>query len=370
MKRLIIIPLCFAALCACGSRSGADNTDNKLLVTEGEHIIVADDSPLLQAIRIKQAEVAEYRATFTASGVVQPVSSQYAEIASPFAGRIVKSFVRLGQKVSAGSPVFEISSPAFSEAGKACYQAKQEMDLALKTLNRERDLLANHVGAAKDTEEAEANYELKKKDYEQALAALNVYRTRPEDAAPGQPLIVRSPIDGEIVKDKIVIGQYIREDAEALAIVADLDKVWVSAHVKEKDLRRMNGVDKVEIRLTAVDEPVSGAIYHVSELLDEETRSAETLIECDNRRRLLKPFMYGAVHFTAKPERMVVVPHSAVLQREANRYVIVSEGKNKFRRASVTLASADNGEQTVIRSGINAGDRIVVQGAYYFIDAQ
>ena len=49
---------------------------------------------------------------FTTSGVVQAIPSNYAEVASPVSGRITKSFVRLGQKVAPGSPIFEISAPA------------------------------------------------------------------------------------------------------------------------------------------------------------------------------------------------------------------------------------------------------------------
>ena len=123
-----------------------------------------------------------------------------------------------------GSPVFEISSPSFFETGKGYYQAKQEVwSCALKSLKkREKDLLQSKVGVQKELEEAEVNYELKKKDYENAVAALKVFQIEPEDLVLGQPLIVRSPIAGEIVTDRIVIGQYIKEDAEPVAVIANL----------------------------------------------------------------------------------------------------------------------------------------------------
>ena len=90
---------------------------------------------------------------------------------------MTRSFIRLGQKVDKGSPLFEISSPDFFETGKVYYQAKQEMELASKNLCREQDLYAHKVSAQKEVEEAEVNYELKKKDYENALAALKVFQT-------------------------------------------------------------------------------------------------------------------------------------------------------------------------------------------------
>ncbi|KAA6317835.1 Cation efflux system protein CusB, partial [termite gut metagenome] len=283
---------------------------------------------------------------------------------------IVKSFIRLGQKVSPGTPVFEINSPSFFDAGKAYYQAKQEMELALKSLNRERDLFANNVGVAKDVEEAEVTYELRKKDYENALAAVKVYQVDPDNMILGQPLVIRSPIAGEVVKDNMVIGQYIKEDAGALAVVADLDRIRVTAHVKEKDIDLIREVSDVEIHLIALpDMPVKGTIDYVSGLLDEATRSVEVIIECDNREHRMKPFMYGTVRFINTPTRAIIIPNSAVLQREDNHYVLVSEGKNRFRKAIVKVASAGE-NQTLVLSGIHEGDSIITEGAFYFIDAR
>jgi cobalt-zinc-cadmium efflux system membrane fusion protein len=369
MKKTIIY-LCLLSLCACGNRSGNDDTGNKPFAIEGNQITVADNSPVLQNIKIQSVETGDYQPAFTTSGVAQAIPSRYAEIASPFAGRIAKSFVKLGQKVSPGSPIFEISSPSFFETGKAYFQAKQEMELALKNLNRERDLLAHKVGVAKDFEEAEVNYELQKKEYENALAAMKVYQIDPDNATLGQPLIVRSPIAGEIVKDNIVIGQYIKEDADALAIVADLDKIWIKANVKEKDIPLISQIADIKINLPALpDTPVAGKIYYTGELLDEETRSVEIIIECENREHRIKPFMYGTVQFVNTPSQAVVVPNSAVLQDEESRYVIVSEGGNRFRKTNVTVASSDE-KQTIILSGINGGEQIVAEGAFYFIEAR
>ncbi|MDR0541737.1 MAG: efflux RND transporter periplasmic adaptor subunit [Dysgonamonadaceae bacterium] len=367
----IILPVVLLVLSACGSRSGSsDEASNRFFAVEGKQITVAENSPVLQRIKIQPVETGEYSASFSVSGTVKAIPSQYAEIAAPFAGRITRSFVRLGQKISSGSPVFEISSPDFLEAGKMYFQAKQEMDLALKNLNRERDLLANKAGVAKEAEEAEVNYEVKKKDFEQTLAALKVYQIDPDKMTLGQPLIVRSPVAGEIVKDQVVIGQYFREDAGPLAIVADLNKVWVTAHVKEKDIPFIRQIQDIRIHFPALpDTIIVGKLYYTSDMLDEETRSLEVIIECNNRDHQIKPFMYGTVDFTGSPAQAIIIPDSAVLQDEDNCYVIVSESVNRFRKTNVTLVPANETHSAVL-SGLKSGERIVTEGAFYFIDAR
>ncbi|MDR3093174.1 MAG: efflux RND transporter periplasmic adaptor subunit [Bacteroidales bacterium] len=365
----IILPICLLVFYSCGNKSGNNKLDNTQYTVEGAQFIIQENSPVLQNLKFQKVESEDYRSMFTASGTVRAIPTQYAEIATPFAGRIVKSFVHPGQKVSVGSPIFELSSPTFFEIGKTYHQEKEEMELALKNLNREKDLLKNDVGVVKDVEAAEANYELKKKDYEQALAAIKVYQIDPDDRLFGQPLIVRSPIAGEVLKNAVVMGQYIREDADPLVIVADLNKVWVVAHVKEKDIHQLQNIADVEISLSALpnNAPVKGKIYYVSEMLDAETRSVEVIIECDNRDRQIKPFMYAAVKITSAPVRAIVIPNAAVLQDEDNRYVVVSEGQNRFRKANVKIIATDE-KQTVVQSGINADDTIVTEGAFYFID--
>ncbi|GHU83398.1 cation efflux system protein [Bacteroidia bacterium] len=372
MKNQILFSGILLALCACGNRTGNEQAEGKQFSLDGEYITVAKSSPVLQAIQIEPVESAEYQASVTTSGTVHAIPSRYAEIASPFAGRILKSYVHLGQKVAVGAPVFEISSPSFFEAGKVYYQSKQEMDLALKNLNRERDLLANRVGVAKALEEAEVNYELKKKDFEQAQAALAVFQIDPDDPTPGGgPLIIRSPISGEVVIDKILIGQYIREDANALAIVADLAKVWVSAHVMEKDIRFMDNIAHIDINFTAFpDKSYVGTIVHVGDMLEEDTRSTEVFIECDNSDLKLKHLMYATVTFTSEPSKAFRVPRSAVLQDEDGRYLVVSEGDNRFRKALITVAPNDKSDSVVVLTGVQSGESIVTKGAFYFIDAR
>ena len=186
----------------------------------------------------------------------------------------------------------------------------------------------------------------------------------------GQPLIVRSPIAGEIVTDRIVIGQYIKEDAEPVAVIANLSKVWVAAHVKEKDMGMIQTLDSVEVRLLAMpDQPFSGKIYHVSEMLDEDTRSVEVLIECDNSSRLMKPAMYGTVKLCDRSTEVIRIPTSAILQEEESAYVLLALGNNCYRKQKVSTSVTEDGK-TVILSGLTPGDTIVSTGAFYLLDAR
>jgi cobalt-zinc-cadmium efflux system membrane fusion protein len=301
--------------------------------------------------------------------VVKAIPNKYAQIASPFAGRIVRSFVKLGQHVSVNSPVFEISSPAYYEAGKAYYHAKQEMMLSEKQMKRQQDLLKHGVGVQKDVEEASVNYELTKRDYENCVASLKVFRVNPDELVLGQPLIVRSPIDGEIVKDDIVIGQYMKDDSAPIAIVAELSKVWVVGQVKEKDLHSIHESDEVDINVSGMPElDLKGKVYHISELLDEESRSLQVYVECDNRARNLKPGMYVTTQFAESTKNAILISNSSVLQMEGSSFVFVKLPGNKFLKRNIETAGTDN-DKAILKSGLKEDEQIVCQGGFYLLDA-
>ena len=59
---------------------------------------------------VKTAEFSDELAT---AGIVKAIPNKYAQIAAPFAGRITRSFVHLGQHVKKNEAIFEINSPDF-----------------------------------------------------------------------------------------------------------------------------------------------------------------------------------------------------------------------------------------------------------------
>jgi membrane fusion protein, heavy metal efflux system len=367
MNRLLIISLIVLAT-ACHTNSEKSSSANYSI--KGDTIIIPGTSNLKEKIKTTVVSATPYRHKRSASGIVKAIPNNYAQIASPFAGRILRSFVRLGQRVAVNAPIFEISAPSFFEAGKAYYQSKQEMQLAEKNLRRQQDLLKNGVGIQKDMEEADLVYERSKHDYENSIASLNVYHVNPAEMILGQPLIVRSPISGEVIADNIVIGQYVRDDAEPQALVAELSKVWVVGQLKEKDINSIHETDEVEIEAAGIPGLIMpGVVYHISEMLDETTRSVEVFIECANSGRNLKPGMYATVQFTEKADNSILIPASAVMQMEESSFVFVKSSGNSYSKRMIKTAGTDN-DLIILKSGLKADEEIVTEGAFYLLEAK
>lgn len=333
--------------------------------SKGDTVHIASNK-LIEKLKITEARILPYSKEIVTAGTVKAIPTQFAYVAPPFSGRVVKSCIKLGQQVQKGTPLFEISSPDFTAAQKDYFQARSSRELAQKDYRRKEDMMHNGVSSQKELEEAENILLVAEKEYENAVAALNVYQVDdPENMILGQPHIVRAPISGNVIENNIVTGQYLKDDTEPIAVVADLSKLWITAQVKEKDIRFINEGNELDIEVSALPGTrIKGTVYHVEEAVDEETRSIRVLSICDNKEGMLKLGMYTTVHFFSQPADMIHISEKALLQGEKDSYVYVQTSSDTYVRTPVEVEISQSG-LAVIRNGLAMGDKIISEGGYY-----
>lgn len=369
MKKLFLLLLCAAFLAGCngGTDSDSASADNSVEV-RGDTLVVDQSSALAQRLECGVVSDTTYGATLTTTGVVSAIPSAYAEVAAPFAGRVVRSLVRIGQRVKAGTPLFEISSSDYAEVVKRLNQTKSEMDMAKRALDRTQDLHDNKVSSLKELDEARTNYSLAVEEYRHAVAVAKEYQIVIKNAEVGQPMVVRSPIAGQVLSNDLVIGEYLKEDAAAKVVVADLDNVWVKANVSEMDAPFVEGIQDVEVSLVArPDSIVRGHVAYVSGILDPETRTVQTIIQCQNPRHMMLPNMYAHIRMQVQSRHSIIIPKDAVLQGEQGRYVLLKVADNTYRRTPVEVQSVNEHFLRLVK-GLTPGDTIITKGAFYLID--
>ena len=398
MYKYFITLGCVLFIVACGNNAGKDGVFSPDIVFAGDTITLKENSPIIAQITVQKAQLQDFSAEFRTVGTVRPEAGKLAEITPPFPGRIVKSFVRLGQKVSEGATIFEFGSSEFYEAVKTYFTALSANEVAKRNYNRQKELAANGVASQKDLEEAQSEAMIVFQELEQAKATLRIFNINTDsghdvagtghnvagstndiagsghDVAVaghdlplqmGQPLRMASPIAGEVVKCNITIGSYVKEDSEPLAVVADLSNVWVVALVKEKYFGAIKLGDRVEVYTDAhPNKIIWGSIYHIGEMLDEETRSLEVIVTCNNADRELKLGMFCETHFLSAPTKAIILPSTAVMQEQDDDCVYVEIAKGQYVRRKVKTESVHRSEVHII-SGVTEGENVVVEGGFY-----
>ena len=296
MKNVSILVLLLVVFASCSGKQEGQQPNTYTL--RGDTIVGDDNSIIAPKLKTAVIKSSDHQLEMFSTGTVRAIPNFYAEIAPPFSGRVTKVYLKLGMKTQSGTPLFEMASSDFSEVQKTLLQARSELKSAKSNLQRQQDLHAHGVAELRDLEDAQTLHDMQQQEYDNAAASLRIFGVNPENFSLGQNLVVRSPIAGEVIANDVVLGQYIKDDDNPHAKIAQLNKVWVVGEVKEKDLGFITQLDEAKISLSAYpDKEITGTIYHVDEIVDENTRSVKVLIECDNKESLLKPGMYVSVKF-------------------------------------------------------------------------
>lgn len=368
VRKTFFVPIVSLVILSCHGKGEEGKIED--FAISNDTIAVGSQAKVKSQLKTFTVETQEYRPELLSAGTVKAIPNLYAEIAPPFSGRVTAVHLRLGLKVKPGTPLFEMTSAEFTDAQKLFFQAKSEYQNAGLTMKRQQDLKAHGVGAEKDLEEAETNYQIKQKEYQNAMASLKIFNVDVNKLVFGQPLVVRSPIAGEVITNEVVMGQFIKSDDPPRAKVAELGKVWVVGMVKEKDLRFIQGLDNAEVSIAAFpDKKIKGSIYHIDEIVNEDTRSVQVLIECPNTDRLLKPGMYVTVKLMDNPTNAIFVHEKSLLQYNDKSYVMLQVGKDRYVKRYVETGITDQGKIQIL-SGLANGDVIISEGAFYLLDAK
>ena len=366
MQRIYLIGICVwcMAISFTGCSKKASNIEKQGYVIHDDTVKVLQPN-WSDKLKVNSVKSVPYSKKIITAGSVRPIPTQYAYIAPPFAGRVVNCYVHFGQLVEKGTPLFDIACPDFTSAQKDYFQALSTHELARKDFQRKKDLTQNGVCSQKELEEALTAVTIAEKELENARTALHVYQVDDlADMKLGQPLVVRAPISGLLIENNIVCGQYVKDDVDPVAVVADLSHVWVSAQVKEKDIRYIAEGAKLNIDVTAYPGVcLEGKVFHVEEELDEDTRSIQVLSVCKNENEMLKLGMYVTVCFNGEPVEKPIIPPSALLQGATSNFVFVELSKNVYVRRNVVV-EATTEQGVVVSNGLHEGERIITSGGY------
>ena len=365
MKKILLTLAALLPVFA-GCRQNTAATAEKEFTFSGDEVRVLASSPIARELVVEPVGASSYDASFRTVGSVRPMAGRMAEVAVPFAGRITRALVRLGDQVRAGQPLFEMSSPDFYEAVRDYFENQVADKNAAASLQRREAMYEAGFLSEREIEEARAEAANARNAYQLSRMALSVYHVDLDRLQPGAPITVTAPISGRVVACQITPGQYLKEDAEPVATIAELSRVWVSAQVREEQIGRIGGAGtRAEVlRDGAPDSPVEGRIVYVGEILDEQTRSTEVMLECANADRQLRPGMFVSVAFHSPVSAALLIPSTAVFQGEQSRYVYVEKEALHYERRPVRVESAGEGMVRVL-SGLSEGERIIADGGIY-----
>jgi membrane fusion protein, heavy metal efflux system len=299
-------------------------------------------------------------------------------IFSPYAGRVLKLFVKPGDIVTVGQPLFTVQAADmvqaqndFISAATALNKARSALNLAQIIDKRQRLLYEGKAVPLKEVQNARAALDAAENDVRSAEVALEATRNRLRILGKTDQEIT-APIAGTIVQRKVGPGQYVGSgSADPVFIIGDLSTVWVVAFIRETEAPMVHVGQAIYFTVLAYpDRPFPANISYVAAAFDPAIRRLLVRATVNNTAGLLKPEMFASVKIlTGEGDNAVAVPRDAIIyEGEAARVWVVRDKDNEkvieLRRIKVGLA---NGNTVEVLKGLAPGDRVITRGGL-FID--
>ncbi len=365
-------PVLIAAVAAAMLIGCSSKTDQQAASAKPNNVTLTPAQQ--QHIRLYEVALSKFRKTIEASGVVDFDNDQATSVLAPFSGPVSRLLVSLGDHVKRGAPLAVVDSGDFAGAISTYRKALSTAQTARRLADLDKDLVEHNGVAKREADQAEtdaANAEADREAALQALISLQVPAQTLKDIRDGRPVsrvdgTIRAPVAGTVVEKLITPGQLLQAGTTPCFTVADLSRVWVMTQIFGEELASINLGDQADIVTGFGANKFSGTVDNISALVDPDTRSVMVRVVAKNPGDFLKKQMYVRVQIRSRQESTgLLVPVSAILRDDVNLpFVYAAQSDGSFIRRHVTLGYR-SGDQYEITDGLQAGDKIVVDGGIF-----
>ncbi|MGY3617961.1 efflux RND transporter periplasmic adaptor subunit [Bradyrhizobium sp. USDA 10063] len=174
-----------------------------------------------------------------------------------------------------------------------------------------------------------------------------------------QQTVIVAPAAGTIASRSVAIGQVIQTGAEMFRLIQD-NRIEVDARVLESDLLAVVAGQSATI-LGPGGKSEQGIVRIVSPIVDPKTRLGTVRIALSSDTQLM-PGMFARVEIAVESKLALTVPLKALVWRDAKAHVFKVGRGNLVSLTEVRIGGGATDNVEVLR-GLDAGDRIVTQGA-------
>ena len=306
-----------------------------------------------------------------------------AEVRPQVGGIVTERLFTEGSHVAAGTVLYNIDSKAYQAAyDKAKAElalANADLDAAAKRVARHNNLIKSKAVSQQDFDDSRAEYarikaRIASMEAAFSSAAIDLERTH-----------VRAPISGFIGRSAITPGALVvAEQPEALATIRDMEKIYVDVKMPVAEWLALKGSPGIEeqsqvsvrmimengeaFSIPKTGEEIDGEILFTDMEVSPRTGTINMRTIFPNPDELVPHGMYARLRLGRTLKRSILVPSRAVRHdTSGNPYVIrmrqTPENDNYIaeKLEISTCLTVDN--KTLVKSGLDNGDRIVVDGA-------
>ena len=263
-------------------------------------------------------------------------------------------------------------------------QARANLEVAHRTAEERKHLLAQGAIAGRDVDTAVAAAVQAQDTYDNALKHLqsveNTTRKTDAQAAQGQltsaqgRLVnaeaqisyanLRSPIDGVVTDRPLFPGETASAGTPVITVM-DSSSLLAKLHIAQSASQKLKLGGSADLFIPGLDDPQTATVSLISPALDPGSTTVEVWLKLPNPGGKFKVGtpVHAVLHGYTVPNALLLPP-PAILPAEdggTNVLVVQSDGTAKKRSVKLGLRTSD---KVQILSGVSASDLVVTEGGY------
>lgn len=324
---------------------------------------------------VAEAQRQDVAIELSAIGAVEPFET--VALRARVDGTIDRVLFKDGDEVKAGDLLFIIDArdveAQLRQAEATQARDRAQLANARRELDRQTQLAQRDFATRSALDTASTNAQVLENTVKASEAAMDALKVQLTYAQ------IRAPIDGRTGSVGLTRGNLVRaSDAASLVTINRIQPVKIAFALPQREFVRLSqaqAAGPVAVTATppgatktAATTEETGSLIFIDNQLDASTGTIALKAEFANAHRVLWPGMFVDVTVRLGVETGVLtVATSAVQQGQKGAYVFVVGPGDIARFRTVAPGRVADG-QTVIESGLEAGERVVLEGQLRLAD--
>ncbi|WP_444942805.1 efflux RND transporter periplasmic adaptor subunit [Microbulbifer sp. ZKSA006] len=316
---------------------------------------------------VEVAQVSSAATTLWRSFTGRVAAPETVELRPRVSGYIDKvSFVE-GALVKRGDILFTIDPRPYQARERAARadlaRVRSDLSYSEKQAARAQQLLDSKAISREE-------YDRRIASRDSARAALSAAEAALENAQLDlQYTEVKAPISGRVSRALVTRGNLANADSTLLTTLVSVDPMYVYFESDEQTFAKgrnlLNSEQKPAVRIGLAGEqgyPHSGKLDFIDNRLNSHTGTIQFRALVNNKEGFFKPGQFARVEMPIEEmAQAVLIDSKAVMTDQDRRYVYIVNDSNITEKRPV-VTGPRQGDLVVIRSGLEPGEKIVVNG--------
>lgn len=322
-----------------------------------DEIIMTPKQAKSANVKVEEVKIGEFQSTLHVSGLVMTDQSSEVTLVATQAGTVnfSKSLMSDGAPVKAGQCVATVS-PKNIEDGDPGAHARVAYETAKAEYERAKQLVAEQIISQREFQQIKATYDDARVTFEAQMA----HRS-------GSGVNVNSPKAGYMKTRLVQEGEYVAAGAP-IAVIAQSNRLWIRADVPVSHTHLLPTIQSANFRMACCDivynlKEMGGRVRSYARSTEGRAAYVPLIFEFDNTGGIVAGSYADIWLMTGERRNVIAIPITALTESQGAKFVYVQTAPDAYVRREVTLGESD-GLRIEVKSGLKAGEKLVVSGAY------